>query len=78
MPSNAIIRVGRNVLTDTDGVEVFGIARPTVVVGNWGYGTPHDWPAFRNAIAKLDTLKKEQERLEKLIGKLKLVTCFKI
>jgi hypothetical protein len=75
-PEIGLIRIGRSSLTDGARPDAGVIAHPTVVIGNWGYETPAHTPKFRDAIAKLRALAKEQAKLEALVGAKLTRVCY--
>jgi hypothetical protein len=68
VPDRPFFQVGKHYLYDNETEMVF--ARPTVVVGCWGYSSPKDWEGFRSRVFKLPRVHAEKVRLEHLLGRL--------
>jgi hypothetical protein len=70
-------RAGKHFLYDAvrgDDGEIF--AYPTLTVGCWGYETPADHPEYCRRVLKLEAVEVERQRLEHLVGNLKVDICY--
>lgn len=52
------------------------IARPVFSIRFWGYGTPNDWRAFRDAVNNLPSVRDVKQKLEAAFGPVAQVVTF--
>lgn len=69
MPNRPFFRIGKHYLSN-GSIDDKVFARPTVIVGFWGYSTPLDTQKMREAFFALPEVRAEKLRLEHLIGQL--------